>query len=159
MLKIYLDELSDMDLIKDVELAFGQCIVPNNSITRQIVKEVEHGELIDSNGFKDRYGYKLSISELSTGAKAAMLVALNPDKVVCFCEVGDNCRDYVIKNFTSGAILINYPTITMKYNKDEDGAIDVKLIDAGLRFNSIERLVQYFRNEFSFVPTRDEIEG
>lgn len=157
MLGIYLDEPSNMSIIKDVELAFGKCNVPVNNITRQIIKEVENGELIDSNGFKDRYGYKLSISELSTGAKAAILVTLNPDKIINFSEVGDNCRDYVIKNFTSGMILINYPTVTIQYNKDEDTTIDVELFDVGLRFNNIERLVRYFRNEFSFVPTKYEM--
>ena len=159
MLQVYLEKPRDEDIIDDVELAFGKCKIPNNKDIRQIIKEVEQGELIDSNGFKDRYGYKLSISELSTGTKAAILVVINTDKIVNFSEVGDNCRDYAIKNFTSGKILINYPTVTIQYNKNKDTTIDVKLVDAGIRFSSIERLVKYFRNEFSFIPTKIEMEG
>lgn len=144
------------DFVYDVEKAFSEAIIPVTDKIKHVIMDIDHGEMIDSYSFKDRFGYKLRISEISTGAKAIILSLMMPDKLINFCEAGNNCRDWAILNMVDGRILINYPNTTIAYTK-EDELKQIDVIVSGIRFRKVNRLVEYFRNEFAFIPSKEEV--
>lgn len=153
MLRIYIrdesDDLSDIDnLVYDVERAFGELEIPTNDLIKQAIADIDHGKMIDSYSIIDRFGYKLRISEISTGAKAAILTILQPDKVINLWEVGLNCRDWIVLNVPNGQVMMRYPNISIAYPDSAlEKKIDVEIDGHNKRFTGIEELVRYIRNE------------
>lgn len=153
MLRIYIrnesDDLSDIDnLVYDVERAFGELEIPTNDLIKQAIADIDHGKMIDSYSILDRFGYKLRISEISTGAKAAILTILQPDKVINLWGVGLNCRDWIVLNVPNGQVMMRYPNISIAYPDSALGKkIDVEIDGYNKRFTGIEELVRYIRNE------------
>lgn len=127
-LVVYIDREDipeDVRLVKDVEREFISIKLTVNDYTKRIVREIENGDLLDGDAYIDRFGYKLRLSELSTGCKAALCVCSTGD-VIDILECGINARDCILKTCTQGAILLHYNGVTVA-GKDE--VIDVQIED------------------------------
>ena len=53
--------------------------IPDTAEIREILKDIDHAYYSDEYSFIDRFGFKLRAEELSTGSKAAILVANHPE--------------------------------------------------------------------------------
>lgn len=60
-----------------------------------VIKEVDSGEYLDKMSFIDRLGYKLYTKFLSTSSKALICLNEFSDRVIDFCEVGDDLGKYI----------------------------------------------------------------
>lgn len=135
---------SGLEVIKDVELAFSEIGIPNTDVAKILIKEIEQGEYIDTISFKDRFGYKLDMSCLSTGCKAALVVLMNPSKLVDLQECGWNARDEIIKNCKEGNILLEYDDVTFTLKDGDEWGIDVRVDN--YRFTNINSLNKYVKD-------------
>jgi hypothetical protein len=146
-LRIFLEKQPNM--VNDIEKEFLSLKLNCTAEEKAVVKLIDKGELIDSNSFIDRFGYKLYTSSLSTGCKTALCVINNPDKVINLVECGLNARDIIISIIRNGMIYLDYNNVTFAdYN--EAGQIDVSLDD--YKFTTIDRLNHYIENERPFRP-------
>lgn len=79
MLKLTIDD--DGTCAKtDIESLFKQIRVSGTPAEKEVIEKIEQGKFNDSQSFIDRFGFKLYMSELSTGCKAALCVLNLPDK-------------------------------------------------------------------------------
>ena len=79
----------------DIDAAFSKLEIVVNDAVKNIIKAVDAGNMIDGSTFEDRFGVRLYLSELSTGCKAAICVALMPDQMIDLQECGLNTRDAI----------------------------------------------------------------
>lgn len=150
-LKIFIRrEVPDsIDTVKDVESFFINVKLHNTEKEKSILKTIEEAEYIDSISFKDKFGYKLPISALSTGTKAALCILNYPNEIVDLRECGRNAIDAIFSFCSDGNILIEQPMIDIvDYDEDTPKEIDID----GYRFKSISRLNRYFLDERPFKP-------
>ena len=106
MLYVFDAENTKADVV-DIEATFSRLKVCMTKSTIEIIKSVDFGDMIDDISYKDRFGNKLYLSELSTGCKAAICVALLPDKIIDLQECGLNARDAVFNYCEDGKILLH----------------------------------------------------
>ena len=151
MIRIYLDSISDnINFINDVEKGFASVKLKCTDKEQELVSKIESGKLIDFTSFIDRFGYKLYLSELSTGCKASLCVLNYSDSVINLVECGLNARDTIISLCDVGAVLIdtNSATISNKYVKDNKISVQVD----NYVFSDINRLNTYIFEEYPFKP-------
>lgn len=161
MLHIYFRELFDREenIIIDSEVAFRLITLRGTNLERTLISEIEQGSYVDSAFFIDRFGYKLPISELSTGCKTALVVANSPDRVVDLAECGNNARDAIIRNVKNGRILLSYNGVDIFYSGDGDVEVDLCAEDV-YRFTSLWRFNYYLNHEFpAYSPADTGIDG
>lgn len=151
MLNIYVDGIPETEMIMDVEAEFLKVRLSGTREERELISVIEKGEYNDDKSFIDRFGYKLYLSELSTGCKAALCVISFPDKVINLHECGFNARDTIINYCSRGNIFINENGVYIREIKKE---IDVK-VDS-FQFTTIDRLNKYIFSERPFEPDMHE---
>ena len=150
MLKIKLVNMDNMEdwTLTDIEKEFKMIRLSGKDIEKALIKQIEDGTWNDSKSFIDRFGFKLHNSELSTGCKAALVVA-NTDKLVNLRECGLNALDHIISLCKSGNIEVVDTGVTFRtidINKDIDVELD------GYRFSNTDRLNHYIQSERPFKP-------
>ena len=125
----------------DVNLEFTKLKIEPSLKNKKIVTDIEHGTLIDSFTFIDRFGYKQRLNNMSTGCKA-VLCMINSENFVNFIECGENVINYVINYCNEGKMVLFDRNIRFeKYTSNIDVLLD------GYRFKTIERLNYYLNNE------------
>lgn len=141
------DENKDLqlDAISDIEMAFKKVRLTGTEDEINVMQMIDGATYNDSESFVDRFGYKLHLSELSTGCKAALVVIHNPDKIVNIIECGFNARDVIISFCKNGAILLDDDGVT--YQKYSDN-IEVRVDD--YVFTNVDRLNAYINEERPF---------
>lgn len=151
-LKVFVreDGYENIPIVEDIESFFlVHCRLTGSEEERNILNNIEEADYIDKNSFKDRFGYKLPISCLSTGTKTALCILNYPDKVMDTKECGRNAIDAIFSFCKNGKILIDHPMVDIvDYSEDVPKEIDVD----GYRFKSISRLNKYFLDEKPFKP-------
>ena len=153
MLELYFREDNPKlvsSIIRDVEFEFGRVEIKDTPEIRELIKTIEGGEYVDSTKFIDRFGFTLSTMDLSTGCKAAILVALFPNKVVDFIECGVNAFNAAVEIVRNGKILYHEPNVSIGYSKKNEDKIKCK-VDSYI-FTSIDRLNEYLFNERPYKP-------
>lgn len=150
MLRIYLnDEINDSIIVNDVEKQFASITLKCTDKERELVKKIEQGSLVDSTAFIDRFGFKLYLSELSTGCKAALCTLNFQDSIIDLVECGLNARDIIISCCDKGSVLIDINSATIA-NTWQDSFSCVRVND--YVFTSINRLNTYLFSEYPFDP-------
>ena len=145
-------------IFTDIEEEFERIKFENTELNSIFLNEIEQGKYRDSLHFIDRFGDKLSTSNMSTGCKAAIVVASNPDREIDLTCVGLNARDSIIRNIRNGKIAILFPGATVDYDEDKQGFNEIDVVMDGYRFNSLERLNLYIQEEIGWDPDLN-IEG
>lgn len=112
---------SNKKVVIDIESFFNRVRLRDDELTREILSAVENAEFLDNETFKDRFGRRLFINSLSTGAKGLLCVYYYPDYVFDIRELGVNCRS-ILSVFPTGSILVNNPNFRMSdYNGNKLG--------------------------------------
>lgn len=148
---LYIDSIErssvilDKTTILDIEGEFSCLNLKDNELNRKLIKEIEHGEYINSVTFKDRFGVTLSTEDLSTGCKAAILLGSNPDKRVSLLECGSNALISVYKNIKQGKALV-YDRYA-KFDTLHPNNIIIDVVLNGYRFTTLDRLNYYITDE------------
>ena len=143
---------NDEKVLTNVHKEFAKLDFKNTSINSKLLKEIEGGTYKDSTHFIDRFNDKVPTSFLSSGCKAAIVVASHPDREIDITEAGINARDSIIRNIKDGYIAMYYPGSTITYGSDDS---DVQSIDVeldGYRFTSLKRLNYYIKEEMGWEP-------
>lgn len=150
MLKLCIAESNSFETpITDIEALFKQIRIKGTEEEKAVISKIEQGKYNDDNSFIDRFGYKLYLSELSTGCKAALCVINKPDMQINLIECGINALDVILSTCKNGSIIMRERGVTIK-DYSEDGRIEVEL--DGYLFTTVERLNYYLFNERPFKP-------
>ena len=107
MLQVFDAENCRADIV-DIDAAFSKLEIVVNDAVKNIIKAVDAGNMIDGSTFEDRFGVRLYLSELSTGCKAAICVALMPDQMIDLQECGLNARDAIFNYCEDGKKLLRF---------------------------------------------------
>ena len=121
----------------DVEALFKSISLVKNDFNIKVIEEIEQGTYNDEISFIDRFGFKLYLSNMSTGSKAAICVNTIQDKIINCVECGKNAINYIIDHCKSGFILVNRSQLLVEDCEN----IDVLL--QGYHFTSANDLVTY----------------
>lgn len=146
--KIY-DSSSDIIHKTDVEKVFRTLRVTGTEYEKLVIQKIEQGIYNDEDSFIDRFGFKLYLSQLSTGCKAALCILNNPSLEISLFECGNNAIDVILSICKNGKVaIVDREMSVMDYSVD--GKIDV-CID-GYEFTTIDRLNYYLFDERPFPP-------
>lgn len=150
MLKINIFDDTEHEMTTDVESLFASIKVEDTKTNRDIMLDIDSATYLNCEYFIDRLGCKLPIMYLSTGCKAALLVA-NTDIDIDVRECGHNAISAILQNCNTGTIsLIDLDTPFMYDSRKKDLPIDVDL--DGYRFTDIRRLNHYIIYECGEEP-------
>ncbi|MBR5484908.1 MAG: DUF4869 domain-containing protein [Oscillospiraceae bacterium] len=145
MLNIRIKE--DTKMSTDVEAVFTRMKngIEDTKLNRQLLKEIEKAEYCDSHSFIDRFGNKLNLMYLSTGCKAALLVAAFPDIEIDIDECGYNARDSIIRHIKNGNIIMSEPLMELSFDEEDPIDNDISVQVDGYVFTTMEELCKYFQ--------------
>ena len=142
----------DNDIIVDVHKAFMQTKLTGTKEEREIIRVIEEGEYLDSMSFKDRFGFKLPIEDLSSGSKAALCTLNFPDKEIDTRECGLNALGAIISICNKGSVIIRDVGIKLPDPYWEcKHKIDVEC--CGLIFTDFDELNTFYHDEFWYSLT------
>lgn len=139
----------------DIEALFWSETVNDDKETRKILKEIEQAEYGTPEYFIDRFGLKVSMTELSTSAKAAILVHNNPGAEIDLTEVGINGRDTIIKTLKNGSIILPDIDMPISYDIDNPAEGDIDVEFNGYHFSHLDALNMYFTDWYPNEPDLD----
>lgn len=128
-----------MEVITDVDVEFTGAGAPMTEEAKQIVKEVDEGELKARDMFVDRFGRTLSTNRLSAGSKAGLLV-IDGRKAVDLMECSINAISSIIKNCKTGCVVMYNPMTSLI--EDDDTPADAFI--NGHHFRTIGEVNHYF---------------
>ena len=149
MLNIYVDTVpTGLDFIDDVEKGFASLTLSCTDKEKELVNILEGGTLLDSTSFIDRFGYKLYLSELSTGCKAGLCVLNYRDSVINLVECSLNARDIIISLCDSGSVLFDINSATISNQYLGNNKINVKV--GKYNFTNLSDLNDYLFNVYPF---------
>ena len=145
--KVYCDRTK---VTTDIEERFKGEVVEHTPLIEVLMREIEGASYNDPISFIDRFGYKLTTRELSTGCKAAILVATYPDEVFDLLECGNNARDSILRHCKDGNVIVRDNGYDFGIMPDDE--IDICL--DGCRFRTGGRLYTYMEDQRGF-PNED----
>lgn len=149
MLKLSIMESNENAPLTDIEALFKQIIVKGTAEEKAVISKIENGKYNDESSFIDRFGYKLYLSELSTGCKAALCVLNKPDVQINLIECGRNALDVILSVCKNGSVIMRDRDATI-CDYSENGSIEVEL-DVYV-FTTVKRLNYYLFDERPFKP-------
>ena len=165
MLKLVIQGMDSVDTLKivtDVQYEMSKLKIVNNKLNSEVIKKIDKATLLDNGDIIDRFGNKTSIENISTGCKAVLVLANNPDKTVSLMEYGVNAVQTALRLVTDGSALIGYKENYFSYTSAEseeaaachinhkDYSVTIAVYNQGYRFNSLKRLAYYIKNEKPF---------
>lgn len=156
MLKIhfYSEDIGKLEgYVHNVHMLFEQTRLDGCKEDRAIIQEVEKGEYLNELEFIDRFGYKLSIDCLSTGAKAALAVKHNPDKIVNCIEAGTNAISAILQFCRDGAIVIYDRCYVFPIFDDREDVVPIDVEYRGHCFRDLDSFNFYFEEEYPDEPS------
>lgn len=131
----------------DVDAEFEKITISDGPIVRKIFEKLECGTFLTPRYFCDRFGYRISISNLSTGCKAALLTVFRPDMEINLNECGYNAIGCILNYVTEGSIVVSKNIcFASVYYDDDDLQCDVAL--NGYRFTDISKLNDYITDYY-----------
>lgn len=168
MLKLIMkgyDTLQNCDVVHDIDAEFSSIEVKDTETNRRLIKGIDNATLIDSKYIKDRFGCKLSINDLSTSCKAALLLCDEPDKIIDLSECGYNAVQVILRSVKNGTALIEYNPSSFGYTSEENKEkarslvkdhkeyrVPIDVYNDEYKFSSLDRLAYYLENEKPLSP-------
>ncbi|MEE1442296.1 MAG: hypothetical protein UGF43_01550 [Blautia sp.] len=138
-------QFSKEDFILDVNSSFKGCNFSGSDFCKRVVSGIDRGTYLNSTSFIDRFGYKLYSKFLSTTSKALICLDEFPDRVVNFCEVGNDVGNYILEK-TKGRVYI--PEGRIKYVLNGYKSTDVDVVIAGKSFKNADDMYWYLEEEY-----------
>ena len=139
----YEDELSDFP--EELKKYYKGCNFSGSDFCKRVVSGIDRGTYLNSTSFIDRFGYKLYSKFLSTTSKALICLDEFPDRVVNFCEVGNDVGNYILEK-TKGRVYI--PEGRIKYVLNGYKSTDVDVVIAGKSFKNADDMYWYLEEEY-----------
>lgn len=133
----------------DIEELFLKINLTGTLEERKVIELIEQGKYNDKISYIDRFGFKLHLSEMSNGCKAALCILHNPNKEINIAECGLNARDIILTTFHDGNVIIEDKDVTIN-DYSNNGVIDLCL--DGYKFTEVNRLNFYLFNERPYAP-------
>lgn len=96
-------------------------IIKNNTEMQEVLRQIDGVTEYNEGFLKTKYGVT-SIQNISTGSKAAILLMMNPDKIVNDFELGNNIKELMrqqTRNFN-----IKFNGIAWKLNENDSMIVD-----------------------------------
>ena len=139
----------------DIEKCFSMLTLTGDDVEKKFLYDIDGASFYDDTLFfiKDRYDCKISVWNLSTGCKAALVVYHNPDKAFNCVEAGDNAIAAILKYCEYGNIIIANTAYLLKFNEAIDRSI--KYLD--YKFESLQDFAEYMRVRWANKPSDDII--
>ena len=141
-----------MEIVNDIEMEFENGKVEVTETAKLLVEDIDEGKLIDGSTFINKIGWETSIENLSTGAKAGLLVerSAKTHKVINLIECGKNAIVSIILNCRDGYATLLDPMYELDLYSIErevslDAPIDV-LIEDGAHLRTVDEYNDYIRN-------------
>lgn len=110
-------------------------IIKGNAEMQEVLRRIDGVTEYNGGFLKTKYGVT-SIQNISTGSKAAILLMMNPDKIVNDFELGNNIKELIrqqTRNFN-----IKFNGIAWKLNENDSMIIDDKQVTG--RMNILKAL-------------------
>ena len=110
-------------------------VIKNNTEMQDVLRQIDGVTEYNGGFLKTKYGVT-SIQNISTGSKAAILLMMNPDKVVNDFELGNNIKELMrqqTRNFN-----IKFNGIAWKLNETDSVIVDDKQVTG--RMNILKTL-------------------
>lgn len=127
--------------------------IPDTVEIREILKDIDHAHYSDEYSFIDRFGFKLRAEELSTGSKAAILVANHPELWIDLTSSGINARDSIIRHLRNGRVILPKEGPTIQFDPDDATTEVIEVNLCGYMFNRISKLNDYMHDEWPDAPS------
>lgn len=158
MLKLNFKNFREPNIpFSDIDAIFNSVKVKDTPIVRQMIKEIEEGEYFNEYQFKDRFGTALSVDYLSTGCKAAIILALGYTEKLDLTECGYNALDAILKYCREGEVVLVRPYgISWTKGNISDDSCDIEF--NGYRFTHLARLVYYINDEWEICDDSVDLE-
>lgn len=134
----------------DIEEIFDRTEVRDTPLVRKFIQEIEQGEYISPRFFKGRYGGELSTTCLSTGCKAAIILALGYKDTLDLTECGHNAINKILKNCSHGKVILDRPypfSWSTKTSNDDSCSIEFD----GHKFTGLNSLYYYINDEWDDI--------
>lgn len=110
-------------------------IIKNNTEMQDVLRQIDGVTEYNGGFLKTKYGVT-SIQNISTGSKAAILLMMNPDKVVNDFELGNNIKELMRQQTRNYNIKFN--GIAWKLNENDSMIVDDKQVTG--RMNILKAL-------------------
>lgn len=110
-------------------------IIKNNTEVQDVLRQIDGVTEYNGGFLKTKYGVT-SIQNISTGSKAAILLMMNPNKVVNDFELGNNIKELMRQQNRNYNIKFN--GIAWKLNENDSMIVDDKQITG--RMNILKAL-------------------
>jgi hypothetical protein len=149
MLKIRTKTDNEMRLppLMDINKEFSKIEIHDSKLNRKIIKEIEQGEYFDTERFIDRFKIGVRLKDMSTGCKAALLVA-NTDKEIDTQECGENALYSILNLCNTGSIVVRDLERTFWYDENDPESQKMDAEFNGRHFTSIPEFNDYLTNEY-----------
>lgn len=153
MVEVIIDNDQELgfDHISDVEAAFKTVRLTGTETERSIIHSIDNATYLSETSFKDRFGYKLHMSELSTGCKAALVTLHNQETWIRLIECGDNARDAILCLIDRCKVIMGYNDVTIDYKKY--GKENCNVLMGKYLFKKFDRLNVYLDHEMPYDPS------
>ena len=138
------DFIPDENTIVDVDKEFAKLKIKCSAYERKVIELIDKGKLLDGKSYIDRFGFKLRLSEISSGSKTALCVINNPDKIVDTAECGLNALSAIICVCRNGNILVRDIQIKLPVIK---GCNDIDVECMGRHFTKFNEFNDWYHNE------------
>lgn len=156
MLNLFIKDISDMSFIEslpfitDVNKEFDKLGLSGSTDEELFLNRLEHGKSIpgDSYAYIDRFGFKLSASDMSTGCKAAICVLRSTSKIIDLTECGLNAVGMILSWCREGNIYI--PGYAVTFPDYSESLVSIRLNN--YIFSTLSRLNDYLDNEWPYEP-------
>lgn len=99
---------SKEDFILDVNSSFRDCGFSGIYFCKRVISCIDGGTYLDDMSFIDRFGYRLYSKFLSTTSKALICLDEFPEKVVNFCEVGNDVGSFILEKTKGKRFIMKY---------------------------------------------------
>lgn len=139
-------QFSKEDFILDVNSSFRDCSFSGTDFCKRVISGIDKGTYLDSKSFIDRLGYKLYSKFLSTTSKALICLDEFPEKVVNFCEAGNDVGSFILEK-TEGRIYI--PKGRVKYVLNGYMGTYVDVVIDGKLFKNADDMYWFLEEEYA----------
>lgn len=137
-----------MKYIENVEAV--SLVLQNTPLENTMLEVIEKGKYLSPSRFTDRFGDGLSVSEMSTGCKAALAVVHYPEYVINLDECGPNAIAAILTLCREGNVAIYECSVTYPHLFGKNPSIEVRVGEYW--FDNLDRLSGYVTKEFPHRP-------
>lgn len=157
MLRVYFEEFMEHKydkIIDDVDVAFAVLNVTGSDVDKALLRDIEQAEYLSNGEVFDRFGFKIRMDDISSGCKAALLIA-NQSRPVDITECGLNAEDAILRHCRTGVAVSRYRNSFGSKVADHE---NVDIAFDGIRFRDLTRFDQYVSKGFDcpgFIDVSD----